>query len=48
MKDFRDPLIKSDVPNNLQGVVKQLIRPKGIKRNFEEGSEFLEYMDNLD
>ena len=48
MKDFRDTLIKSDVPNNLQGVVKQLIPPKGIKRNFEEGSEFLEYMDNLD
>ena len=48
MEDFRDPLIKSDVHNNLQGVVKQLIRPKGIKRNFEEGSEFLEYMDNLD
>ena len=48
MKDFRDSLIKSDVPNNFQGVVKQLIPPKGIKRNFEEGSEFLEYMDNLD
>ena len=48
IKDFRDSLIKSDVPNNLQGVIKQLIPPKGIKRNFEEGSEFLEYMDNLD
>ena len=48
MKDFQDSLIKSDVLNNLQGVVKQLIHPKGMKRNFEEGSEFLEYMDNLD
>ena len=48
MKDFQDTLIKSDAPNNLQGVVKQLIRPKGIKRHFEEESEFLEYMDNLD
>ena len=48
MKDFRDTLIKSNVPNVLQGVVKQLIPSKGIKRNFEEGSEFLEYMDNLD
>ena len=48
MKDFRDSLVKSDVPNNLQGIAKQLIPPKGIKRNFEEGSEFLEYMDNLD
>ena len=28
--------------------MKQLMPPKGIKRNFEEGSEFLEYMDNLD
>ena len=28
--------------------MKQLIIPKGIKRKFEEGSEFLEYMDNLD
>ena len=34
--------IKSDVSNNLQGVVKQLIPPKGIKRNSEEVSEFLE------
>ena len=48
MMDFRDTLIKSDVPNNLQGVVKQFISRKGIKRNFEEGSEFLEYMDNVD
>ena len=37
MKDFRDTLIKSDVPNNLQGVVKHYILPKGIKTNFEEG-----------
>ena len=28
--------------------MKQFILPKGIKRNFEEGSELLEYMDNLD
>ena len=48
MLDFRDILIRSDVRNNLQGVVKQLMPPKGIKRNFEEGSEFLEYIDNLD
>ena len=48
MLDFRDTLIRSDVRNNLQGVVKQLMPPKGIKRNFEEGSEFLEYIDNLD
>ena len=41
-------MIKSDVHDNLQGVVKQSIPPKGIKRNFEEGPEFLEYMDNLD
>ena len=41
-------MIKSDVHDNLQGVVKQSIHPKGIKRNFEEGPEFLEYMDNLD
>ena len=37
IKDFRDTLIKSDVPNNLQGVVKHYILPKGIKTNFEEG-----------
>ena len=41
-------MIKSDVSKNLQGVVKQLIPPKGIKINFEKGSEFLEYIDNLD
>ena len=46
MKDFRDSLLKSDVPNNLKTIVKQLIPPKGIKRNFE-GSELLEYMDSL-
>ena len=46
MKDFRDSLLKSDVPNNLKTIVKQLIPPKGIKRNFE-GFELLEYMDSL-
>ena len=48
IKDFQNTFVKSDVPNNLQGVVKQLITYKDIKRNFEEGAEFLEYMDNLD
>ena len=46
MKDFRDSLLKSDVPNNLKTIVKQLIPPKGIKRNFE-GFELLKYMDSL-
>ena len=31
----KNTLIKSDVPNNLQGAVKQLIPPIGIRRNFE-------------
>ena len=42
MKDFRDSLLKY----NLKTIVKQLIPPKGIKRNFE-GSELLEYIDSL-
>ena len=48
MNDFGDCLIKSNILNNLQGVVKQLIPPKGNKINSEEGSEFLEHMDKLD
>ena len=39
-------MLKSDVSNNLKTNVKQLIPPKGIKRNFA-GSELLEYMDSL-
>ena len=46
MKDFRDSLLKSDVPNNLKTIVKQLILPKGIKKYFQ-GSELLEFMDSL-
>ena len=34
MKDFRDSLLKSDVPNNLKTIVKQLIPPKDIKKIF--------------
>ena len=32
MKDFRNSLLKSDVPNNPKTIVKQLIPPKGIKK----------------
>ena len=35
MKDFWDTLSKSNIFDNLQGVVKQFIPPNGIKGNFE-------------
>ena len=31
----KNTLIKSDVPNKLQGAAKQLIPPTSIRRNFE-------------
>ena len=34
MKDFRDSLLKSDVPNNLKTIVKQLIPPKWYQEKF--------------
>ena len=40
MLEFRTELLVKRVPKFLAGAVKQLIPPKGIKRNFE-GSEFL-------
>ena len=42
-------MIKSDVPNNLQGVVKQLIPPKGIREILRKVQNFWStFLDNLD
>jgi hypothetical protein len=45
MLDFRRELLKSEVPVNLQAVVKKIIPPKGIRRKNLEGSELLDYME---
>ena len=45
MLEFRRQLLNSEVPINLQAVIKKLIPPKGIRRNNIDGSEVLDYME---
>ena len=45
MHTFRKKLLKSPVPVNLLSVIKNLIPPKGIHRDFE-GSELLDYVED--
>ena len=45
MLEFRRQLLNSEVPINLQAVIKKLIPPKGIRRNDIDGSEVLDYME---
>ena len=45
MLEFRRQLLNSEVPINLQAVIKKLIPPKGIQRNKIDGSELLDFME---
>ena len=45
MLDFRRKLLQSELPANLQAVIKKIIKPKGIRRKNVEGSELLDYME---
>lgn len=45
MQTFRKKLTESPVPANLQSVIKNLIPPKGIRRN-NEGLELLDYVED--
>ena len=45
MLEFRRQLLNSEVPINLQAVIKKLTPPKGIRRNNIDGSELLDYME---
>ena len=45
MLEYRRQLLNSEVPGNLQTVVKKLIPPKGVRRKNIEGNELLDYME---
>ena len=45
MLELRRQLLNSEVPINLQAVIKKLILPKGIRRNNIDGSKLLDYME---
>ena len=45
MQKFRKKLTESPVPAKLLTVIKQLIPPKGIRRNLE-GTELLHYVED--
>ena len=45
MQKVRKELMETPVPVNLQVVVKQLIPPKGMRRNDLEGSKLLDYVE---
>ena len=45
MIEFRENLLRESVPNTLKSVVKNMIPPKGIRRNNVEVAELLDYMD---
>ena len=46
IQTVRKELMETPVPANLQVVIKQLIPPKGIRRNDLEGSELLDYVED--
>ena len=43
MKDFRNTLMDSRVPDKIQALIKKIIPPKGIKRKNIEGAELLDF-----
>ena len=45
MLEFCRQLLKSEVPINLQAVIRKFIPPKGIQRKNIDGSELLDYME---
>ena len=46
MQKVQKELIETPVPANLQVFIKQLIPPKGIRRNDLEGSELLDHIED--
>ena len=45
MLEYWRELLISEVPSNLQAIIKKLIPPKGIRRANIKGSELLDYME---
>ena len=45
MLELQRQLLNSEVPINLQAVIKKLVLPKGIRRKNIDGSELLDYME---